>query len=107
MSKYEIEITLVEGRNRQIRKMLDALGYTVLELHRLEVMGVGLSGLKEGQWRELNRGEMEMVNRALSLAAGAEEGGGKLYDSSFEEDEEEDDVYDDDDGGSYGKGEGY
>jgi 23S rRNA pseudouridine2604 synthase len=54
MSKYEIEITLVEGRNRQIRRMLDALGYSVLELHRVEVMGVGLSGIKEGQWKELN-----------------------------------------------------
>ena len=101
LSKYEIEITLVEGRNRQIRRMLDALGYSVLELHRVEVMGVGLSGIKEGQWKELNRGEMEKVNRALSLAANAKEEGGKLYDSSNEE-EEDDDVYDDD-GGSYGE----
>jgi 23S rRNA pseudouridine2604 synthase len=101
LSKYEIEITLVEGRNRQIRRMLDALGYSVLELHRIEVMGVGLSGIKEGQWKELNRGEMEKVNRALSLAANANGEGGKLYDSSNEE-EEDDDVYDDD-GGSYGE----
>ena len=35
-----LEITLVEGRNRQIRKMMEALGYRVLGLHRKEFMGI-------------------------------------------------------------------
>ncbi|KAA8493254.1 23S rRNA pseudouridine [Porphyridium purpureum] len=61
-------ITIVEGRNRQIRKMLDALGYTVRALHRVEIMGIGLNGLRHGQWRELNAQELEIVNNCLLLS---------------------------------------
>ena len=57
----EICITLHEGRNRQIRKMLEVLGYEVLELHRVEVMGITLSGLKIGEWRPLSESEMSFI----------------------------------------------
>jgi len=86
LSKYELEITLQEGRNRQIRRMLDALGYSVLELHRLEVMGITLSGLREGQCRDLTRHEMTLVNQALAAAASSEATG---VDLATEEEEEE------------------
>ena len=38
-----VKMTLMEGRNRQIRKMMGALGFTVLKLHRTNFMGISLS----------------------------------------------------------------
>ncbi len=47
-----------EGRNRQIRKMCEAVGLKVLRLKRLEIAGVKLGGLKTGAWRNLNEREL-------------------------------------------------
>ena len=61
-----LEITLVEGRNRQIRKMMEALGYRVLGLHRNSFMGISLKGLDgEGDWSYLSEDEMGIVERVL------------------------------------------
>ena len=59
-------IQLQEGRNRQIRKMCEALGYRVLELHREQVAGITLKGLQQGRWKALSVGEMAVVNRVIS-----------------------------------------
>lgn len=68
-------MTLVEGRNRQIRKMMQALGFKVVRLHRIEFMGIKLSetslskGLsKPGDWEYLDDEEMKLVTRALRAA---------------------------------------
>lgn len=53
-----LEIILREGRNRQIRKMCEVVGLTVLRLKRTEIAGVKLGGLKPGSWRELNEREL-------------------------------------------------
>lgn len=50
-------VVLVEGRNRQIRRMCDAFGYTVKALRRERIMHLTLGGLKEGEWRHLTPGE--------------------------------------------------
>ena len=47
-----------EGRNRQIRKMCDAVGLEVLRLKRIEIAGVKLGGLRAGSWRPLNEREL-------------------------------------------------
>lgn len=47
-----------EGRNRQIRKMCEAVGLDVIRLKRIEIAGVKMGGLKLGAWRELNEREM-------------------------------------------------
>jgi 23S rRNA pseudouridine2604 synthase len=61
-SPYTLEITLTEGRNRQIRKMLDVLGYTVIDLHRLAFGPITLQGLaKAGDWSRLQGAELEWV----------------------------------------------
>lgn len=52
------EIVLTEGRNRQIRKMWEYLGYRVLTLHRTEMDGVKLGALSPGAYRLLNESEM-------------------------------------------------
>ncbi len=64
-------MTLVEGRNRQIRKMMQALGFRVVKLHRVEFMGIQLDGLdRPGDWACLNEGEMQLVLNALRSASG-------------------------------------
>jgi 23S rRNA pseudouridine2457 synthase len=53
-----IEITLTEGRNRQVRRMCAAVGHPCLRLVRWAVGGVTLDGLAPGQWREVLPGKL-------------------------------------------------
>src|SRR5438128_3986603 len=47
------EVTLHEGRNQQIRRMFDAIGYSVLKLSRIRIGSLSDSKLKPGEWRHL------------------------------------------------------
>lgn len=58
---YEVKITIHEGRNRQIRKMLEAVGVDVLALKRIAVGGVTLGNLPEGKWRHLKQVEVDKL----------------------------------------------
>ena len=49
---------LIEGRNRQIRKMVAAVGLEVVELHRTHFAGISLKGLSSNNWAELTAQEM-------------------------------------------------
>jgi 23S rRNA pseudouridine2604 synthase len=49
----DFRIILTEGRNRQIRRMCQALGYRVDTLHRLRIMHITIDGLRAGQWKYL------------------------------------------------------
>ena len=61
-----VTITLVEGRNRQIRKMMGALQYDVIELQRVAFMGITLDPLRgDGDWTPLDDAEMELVQNVL------------------------------------------
>lgn len=65
------QMTLVEGRNRQIRKMMEAMNFRVVKLHRVEFMGIQLSkgGLtRPGDWAYLDEDEMKLVENVLRLA---------------------------------------
>ena len=53
-----IELSIHEGRNRQVRRMLDAIGHPVLRLHRSRYAGLTLGGLDAGGWRELADAEV-------------------------------------------------
>ncbi len=48
-----VEITIHEGRNRQVRRMFAAIGFDVVALKRIEFAGLNLSGVKRGQYRPL------------------------------------------------------
>jgi pseudouridine synthase len=58
------EITLTEGRNRQVRRMVEALGATVLKLVRVAIGPVRIGALNIGQWRPLAREEVGGLRRA-------------------------------------------
>ena len=58
-----IELVLHEGRNRQVRRMLDAVGHPVRRLHRSAYAGLRLDALPPGGWRELTRAEVERLRR--------------------------------------------
>lgn len=51
-------ITLVQGLNRQIRRMCEYFDYEVTKLERIRIMNVGLSGLPVGEWRDLTDDEL-------------------------------------------------
>jgi pseudouridine synthase len=57
--KYtHFEMTLTEGRNRQVRRMVEALGARVLKLVRVSVGGIAIGGLQIGTWRLLTAAEI-------------------------------------------------
>lgn len=56
-----VEITITEGRNRQVRRMFEALGFNVVFLKRTEIGGVRLGGLARGAWRYLSPKEIKKL----------------------------------------------
>ncbi|MEE1026617.1 MAG: pseudouridine synthase [Acutalibacteraceae bacterium] len=62
-----LNVVLYEGRNRQIRRMCEAVGLTVIRLKRTEIAGVRLGMLPQGKWRELNEKEMQHLTN-VSIA---------------------------------------
>ena len=59
------EITLCEGRNRQIRRMCDAVGLQVGRLRRVAIGGVKLGMLKPGEYRDLTKEELRKLRMAV------------------------------------------
>lgn len=56
-----IEVTLTEGRNRQVRRMTAAIGLPTLRLIRVAIGGLWLRDLGAGQWRDLTHRELEQL----------------------------------------------
>lgn len=56
-----LEITIHEGKNRQVRRMFAAVGYNVQELERIQVGNIKLGHLKPGQYRRLTDSEIEYL----------------------------------------------
>jgi len=57
----DILVTIHEGRNRQVRRMFDAVGHKVLLLRRVQFGPLNLGDLKRGQWRELTQEEIDVL----------------------------------------------
>lgn len=62
---HVFRITLIQGLNRQIRRMCEHFGYEVTKLERVRIMNIGLKGLPVGEWRDLTEGEMEIIYNLL------------------------------------------
>ncbi len=58
-----VEITIHEGRNRQVRRMFSAIGYNIKRLRRVSFAGLTLDNLKVGEHRRLNRRELDKLQR--------------------------------------------
>jgi len=67
ITRDRVEITLTEGRNRQIRKMMDALGYRVIDLHRIRFGMIDIRDMvNPGDWKRLNKQEMIWIKSVVS-----------------------------------------
>ena len=64
---HRIELTIIEGKNRQIRRMCNARGYEVIELIRTRLGSYELGDLEIGRWKFLSR---EEVRRLLVVGSG-------------------------------------
>ncbi len=64
-SRFVFRITLVQGLNRQIRRMCEHFGYQVTRLERIRIMNVSLKGLAPGQWRDLTEQELSGLFDAI------------------------------------------
>ena len=60
-----LEITLTEGKNRQIRRMCATVGHDVVDLVRVAIGGFELGDLPPGEWRRLGKGEVALLAAAL------------------------------------------
>ena len=54
-------IVLIQGLNRQIRRMCEYLGYNVKSLRRIRIMNLRIGKLRPGQWRELTEEELSTL----------------------------------------------
>jgi pseudouridine synthase len=62
-----LRLELREGRKREVREMCRAVGHPVLELRRVEFAGLSLEGLKPGEWRPLEPGEVRRLKALVDL----------------------------------------
>ena len=65
LSKYEFNIILTQGLNRQIRRMCQMLGYKVKTLKRIRIMNIELGDLKEDTYRDVTVEEITTLNKML------------------------------------------
>lgn len=65
INRSTFSIILTEGKNRQIRRMCEALGYKVRHLQRIRIMNVKLGNLKEGEIKPISQTEFSLLQKAL------------------------------------------
>ena len=65
LSKYEFNIILTQGLNRQIRRMCQMLGYKVKTLKRVRIMNIELGDLKVDTYRDVTPNEITTLNKML------------------------------------------
>lgn len=64
-----VQITLMEGKNRQIHRMGQAIGHPVQRLVRLSFAGIGTDGLRPGEWRPLTKNEIDKLKKTYLRVA--------------------------------------
>jgi 23S rRNA pseudouridine2605 synthase len=66
-NKTWLELTIIEGRNQQIRRMGDVTGFRVMRLARLSFAGIGTEGLTPSQWRYLTADELSTLKKDFGV----------------------------------------
>ncbi len=61
--KPEVLITISQGKNRQVRKMFEEIGYLVTDLKRISIGALKMGKLAEGKWKYLKKTELELLER--------------------------------------------
>ena len=72
-SVYSFRLILIQGMNRQIRRMCEYFDYEVVKLERIRIMNISLKGLPIGEWRQLQPNEMNEIMAAVSKSSSTEE----------------------------------
>ncbi|MBD0317303.1 MAG: rRNA pseudouridine synthase [Thermoleophilia bacterium] len=67
LGRSRLELTIHEGRTHQVKRMCEAVGHPVSHLHRASYAGLGVEGLRPGEWRELSPDAIANL-RALARA---------------------------------------
>ena len=65
--RTELFVSIHEGRNREVRRMFETLGYDVKKLDRISFAGITTAGLSRGKWRKLQHKEVEHLKRVAGL----------------------------------------
>lgn len=67
LARSRVELVLHEGRNRQVRRMCEAVGHPVVRLRRTAYAGLDARGVEVGAWRPLSRVEVDDLRRSVGL----------------------------------------
>jgi pseudouridine synthase len=62
-----LELVITEGRNRQVRRMIEALDAKVLKLVRVRLGPLTLEGLRVGEWRDLTAAEVAQLRKGARI----------------------------------------
>lgn len=68
-STFVFRIILVQGLNRQIRRMCEHFKYEVMKLERIRIMNVHLTGIPLGEWRELSKEELDGIMKLVAQSS--------------------------------------
>jgi 23S rRNA pseudouridine2604 synthase len=63
------KITLIQGLNRQIRRMCEHFGFDVVKLERIRIMNISTKGLPVGDWRELSEEEQKQIYKQVAKSS--------------------------------------
>ena len=72
-SLFTFRIVLIQGLNRQIRRMCEHFDYEVVKLERIRIMNISIKGIPVGEWRLLEENEMNEIMAAISKSSSTEE----------------------------------
>jgi pseudouridine synthase len=71
--RTRLRATLRRGKNREIRRLFEALGFPVVDLHRESIGALSVKGIPPGGFRPLSRGEVELLSRRPPKRRGSDE----------------------------------